>query len=239
MQLAERHVTTDVGRKPKLDVLVDDAGDVAVDDLARQTEWRHAREGGPAGLVERVVNGHAEAELRQVARRRKTGAPRADDRDCAARRTEHRRRRLGVGVPVIADVLVSPVGEELLDVADRERLIDLFAPAGRLARRGAHGSADRGHRIRVERELPALFELACRGEVQISPAVGLHGARFLAGDVLLVPGGTDLYDLVELSHSISGFAGRRAPAVSTRSSRQSRASLVFNFMWAICHATGA
>src|SRR6266568_3770902 len=67
VQLAERHVTTDVSGQLELDVLVDDAGDVAVDDLARQTERRHACEGRPAGLVERVVDGHAEAELRQVA----------------------------------------------------------------------------------------------------------------------------------------------------------------------------
>src|SRR5207302_5114311 len=86
---------------------------------------------------------------------------------------------------------------------DRKRFIDLFAPARRLARRGAYGSADRSHGIRVERELPALFELAGGREVQIAAAVGLHGAGFLARDVFLVPGGTDLYDLVELSHSAS------------------------------------
>src|SRR5438046_4416742 len=151
-----------------------------------------------------------------------TGTPLASVSDCAARRTEHRRWLLGVGVSVIADVLVSPAGEQLLHVADRQRLIDLFAPAGRLARRGAHGSADRGHRIRVERELPALFELAGRREVQISPAVGLHGARFLAGDVLLVLGGTDLYDLVELSHCGDLSCYRRVVGSQTRAGQQWR-----------------
>ncbi len=206
MKLAERHVAADEGREPEVDVLVDDAGDIAVDHLARETERRHARERGPAGLIERVVHGDAEAELREVARRREAGAARTNHGDLAARRSEDRRGRLGVSAAVDGDVLVRPVGEELLHVADREGLIDLLPPACRLAWRGADRSADRSHGIRVERELPAFFELASGREVQITAAVRLHRAGFLARDVFLVPSGADLYDLVELSHGGVGHA---------------------------------
>ncbi len=111
---------------------------------------------------------------------------------------------------------MSPVGQELLDVADREGFIDLLAPARRLARRGAHRSADRGHGVRVKGELPALFELAGGGQVQITAAIGLHGAGFLARDVFLVPGGADLYDLVELSHLGDSSCYRRVVGSQTR-----------------------
>ena len=201
VQLPQPHIATDVGRKAQLNVLVDDPVDVAVDDLARQTERRHARERGAPRLIERVEHGNAEAELREVARGRETRASGADDRDAPARRADDRRRRLRVAVPIDAHIRVSPVRQELLHVADRERLVDLFAPARGLARRGAHGAADRGHWVRIESELPRLLVLAGRREVEIPAAVRLHGTGFLTRDVVLVPGRPDLHHLVQLSHA--------------------------------------
>jgi hypothetical protein len=200
VELAERYILAHERRQAQLDVLVDDAVDVAVDDLAWQAEWRHARERRPTRLVQRVVDRDPKPELAEIARRGEAGAARTDDRHLPTRRSEHRRRRLGVRMSIDADVLVAPVREELLHVADRERLVDLFAAARGLARGGADRSADRRHRVRIERELPGLLEFACRGEVQVSPAVGLHRTGFLARDVVLIPAGTDLYDLVQLSH---------------------------------------
>src|SRR3989442_1592863 len=84
-ELAELHVTADVGGHLQLDVLVHDPGDVAVDDLARQPEGRDPGERRAAGLVERVVDRDAESELREVARRRQSRAPGPDDRDLLRR----------------------------------------------------------------------------------------------------------------------------------------------------------
>src|SRR5438093_652757 len=206
VQLPQRDIAADIRRQAELDVFVDDAVDVAVDDLARQPERRHARELRPSSLVEGVVDGDAEAELRKVARGGEPGAARADDRHLAARRSEHRCGRLRVRVAVDPHVLVRPVGQELLHVADREGLVDLFAPARRLARRSAHRTADRRHGVRIERELPALLELTRRGEIQVPAAIRLDGAGLLARDVVLIPAGTYLYDLVELSHRGFGHA---------------------------------
>src|SRR5207244_9410822 len=92
VELLQRHIATDVRRQSQLDVLVDDPVDVAVDDLARKTERWHARERRAAGLIERVEYGHAEAELREVARRRDPRAAGTDDRHAPARRAGHRPR---------------------------------------------------------------------------------------------------------------------------------------------------
>src|SRR5256885_6767791 len=46
-----------------------------------RSERRHAGEGGAARLVERVVDGHAESELREVARGGETGAAGANHGD--------------------------------------------------------------------------------------------------------------------------------------------------------------
>src|ERR671937_1550830 len=117
-----------------------------------------------------------------------------------ARRTEDRRRRLPVRLAVVADVLVGPLGQEPLHVADREGLVDFLAPARGLARRGAHRPADRRHRVGIERELPGFLELTRRGEIEVAAAVRLDRTRFLTGDVLLIPLRADFYDLIELSH---------------------------------------
>ena len=90
MQLPERHVASDISGETQLDVLVDDPAQVAVDDLARKTEWRDTGERGAAGLIERVEHGHAETELGEIRCGAQAGAARADDRDLAARRTKDR-----------------------------------------------------------------------------------------------------------------------------------------------------
>ena len=110
VQLAHLDVAADVGRHLQLDVLVHDPGDVAVDDLARQAERGHARERGPAGLVQRVVHGDAEAELREIARRGEAGAAGADDRDLLRGWPVDGRGRLAVRLAVHRHVLVRPVG---------------------------------------------------------------------------------------------------------------------------------
>src|SRR5207245_2216092 len=232
VQLAERHVPADIRRQAQLDVLVDDARDVAVDDLARQAERRDTGERGAAGLFEGVEHRDAHAELGEIARCRQARAARADDRDLAARRTEHRRRRLRVAAPVDLHVLMGPIGEELLHVADRERLVDLFAPARRLARRGADGATDRRHGDWIESELPALFELTGRGKVEVAAAVRLHGAGFLARNVVLIPSRADLDDLVQLSHASSvmlptrsGQSNATADTGNTRNQETTRKSM--------------
>src|SRR5439155_20448677 len=186
-KLRQHDVATDIGGEPKLDVVADDAVQVAIDDLPWQPERRHARERRAAGLVQRVKDGAVEAQFRQLRRRSETGAAGADDRHLAPRRAEHRRGRLAVRLAVVAHVLVVPFRQEPLHVPDRQWFVDLFAAAGRFARRGADRAADGGHGIGVERELPGFFELAGGGEVQVAPAVRLDRTGFLAGNVLLIP----------------------------------------------------
>ena len=84
-----------------------------------------------------------------------------------------------------------PLGQEALHCADRERPVDVAAPAGAFTRRRAYVRTHRGHRIRFAREDVALFETALSGEVQVPATVRAHGARFLALDVALEPGGVD------------------------------------------------
>ena len=81
--------------------------------------------------------------------------------------------------------------EEALHGADGQRPVDVAAAAGALARRRADVGAHGRDRVRLAREDVALLEPAFSGEVQVAAAVRAHGARFLALDVALQPGGVD------------------------------------------------
>ena len=73
-----------------------------------------------------------------------------------------------------------PLADVPLEPSDRDRLVDRTPTARDLARRGAYGAADRGHRIGVEGELPALFELAGGGNDTMTGSGGrdtLKGGR--------------------------------------------------------------
>ena len=127
----------------------------------------------------------------------------ADDRDPLLAR-----RDLGHDVRDARGLV--PLDEEPLHRADRERPVDVAAPAGPLARRGADVRAHRGDRVRVARQDVALLEPAFGGEVQVAAAVRPDRARFLALDVALEPGGVDGLD-EEFLGLLDGQAGRAFP----------------------------
>jgi hypothetical protein len=84
-----------------------------------------------------------------------------------------------------------PLEQEALHRPDGERAIDVAAAAGALAWRRADVGAHRGHGVRLAREDVALLEPPLGGQVQVPTAVGADGARLLALDVALEPGGVD------------------------------------------------
>src|SRR6185312_1213500 len=84
--------------------------------------------------------------------------------------------------------------EEALHRPDRQRPIDVAAPARTLAWRGADVGAHRRDRVRLTRQDVALLEPALGGQVEVATAVRPDRAGFLAFDVALEPGGVDRLD---------------------------------------------
>ena len=158
---------------------------VELDDVARQAEGRDADEGRAAARGQRLVDVDLVAPAGELLGGGQAGRAGTDDRDAAAGRRLHH--------DVVRHVVaVVPVDQEALHGPDGERLVDVGAAAGLLARRGAHVAADGGDRVRVAGEDVALLEPALGGQHQVAPAVRVDRAAFLALDVALKPVDADL-----------------------------------------------
>ena len=164
-----------------------DEADVHLDRLAREAERGHADEHRPAAERQAVVDVDAVALHRQLARDRDPRRPGAHDRDLLG-------LRLDVGHDVRDARGLVPLDEEALHRPDRERPVDVAAPAGALARRRADVRAHRRDRVRLAGEDVALLEPALGGEIQVAAAVRPDRAGLLALDVALEPGGVDRLD---------------------------------------------
>ena len=184
MSCFELDVTADADAVPEADAQPLDELEVHLDRLARQAEGGDTDEHRSAAIGQLVEDGHLVAGDGQLARHGDAGRTGADDGDLGVAR-----RDLGHVVRNAGGLV--PLRQEALHGADRQRPIDVAAAAGALARRrtdvGAHGR----DRIRLAREDVALLEAAFSGEVQVPATVRAHGARFLALDIALKPGGVD------------------------------------------------
>ena len=184
LELVERDVDADRGVEPEGDAEPLDEADVHLDRLARQAERRDADEHRPAGIRQAVEDRHHEALQGELAGDGQPGRAGADDGDALGACLDGRH---DVGDP---GGLV-PLDEEPLHRPDRERPVDVAAAARPLARCRADVRAHRRDRVRVARQDVALLEPAFGGEVEVAPTVRTDGARFLALDVALEPGGVD------------------------------------------------
>ena len=164
-----------------------DEADVHLDRLAREAERRDADEHRAAAEREAVVDRDLVAVGGQLAGDGDAGRSGADDRDALLAR-----RDLGHDVGDAGRLV--PLDEEALHGADRERAVDVAAPAGALARGRADVGAHRRDRVRLAGQDVALLEPALGGEVEVAPAVRADGACLLALDVALEPGCVDRLD---------------------------------------------
>ena len=188
LELVEGDVDADGGVEHELDAQPLDQADVHLDRLARQPEGGDADEHRAATEGQAVEHRELVALDRELARDREAGRAGADDGDPLG---AGRDGRHDVGDPR----RLVPLHEEPLHGADGQRPVDVAAAAGPLAGRRAHVRAHRRDRVGFARQDVALLEPAFGGEVEVAPAVGADGARFLALDVALQPGGVDrLYE---------------------------------------------
>ena len=181
LELVERDVHADLRVEHELHAESLDEADIHLDRLARQAECRHADEHRAATVREAVEDRDPVALHRQLTGDRQPGRPGADDRDplVARRDLGHHVRDAGGLVPFDQEPLHGP---------DRERPVDVAAPAGPLAGCRADVRAHRRDRVGVAGQDVALLEPALRGQIQVAAAVRPHGAGFLAFDVALEPG---------------------------------------------------
>ena len=183
-QLLEGDVTPDSHAVAEADAQPLDQLEVHLDRLTRQAEGRHADEHRAAAVGQLVEDRDLVAGSGQLARHGDAGRAGADDRDGRVARRDLRH--------VVGDAgRLVPLDEEALHGPDRQRPVDVAAAAGALARGRADVGAHRGDRIRLARQDVALFESAFGGQIQVAAAVRADGARFLALDVALKPGGVD------------------------------------------------
>ena len=165
--------------------MLGDPRDVELDHVARQAEGRHSDQACAAARRKRLVDVHLVAVRGELLG------------DGQARRSRAHHAHAPASGPcdlhVVGHVVaVMPVDQEALHGADGEWLVDVGAPAGLLTRRAAYIAADRSDRVRVARQDVALFEAALRREHQVTTAVGIDRAAFLAFDVALQPIDADL-----------------------------------------------
>ena len=89
---------------------------------------------------------------------------------------------LGAGAARLDTVLL---GDVPLEGADGDGRVDVAAPAGVLARRGAHAAADRSERVRRPRDEEGLLVTPLGDQLDVAAGVGLDGAARLALDLRL------------------------------------------------------
>src|SRR5208337_122396 len=93
----------------------------------------------------------------------------------------------GVHIDGMPRLRTVSLGEEALERADRDRLIDLAAAARRLAGMSADASADAGHWIGPARIAICLFKLTLCNELNIAAGIGVRGTGHHAGEVGVQP----------------------------------------------------
>ena len=175
-QLLERRVAADAERQLDVDAELDDRVDLAGDEPAGEAVLRDAEHHHPAEPVGGFVDRDRVTGEAQLVRGAESGRPAADHADRAERRRRHRAVGLVPDGARREALHAEPLGDESLQRADRDRRVDGAPPARRLARRGAHPSADRGERVRRpgDQVRVAVATLGDRGDV--GAGVGVHRA---------------------------------------------------------------
>ena len=132
-QLLHGHVDAEAEVVPDLDAERLDALDLGAQHLARQAVVGDADRGHAAGLGQRLEDGAVDALEPEVVGAGQAGRPGADDGDARLARQLAQAIDLGLAV-----------GDEALERADGDRLVDRAAAAGVLA--GTHADAADGGR---------------------------------------------------------------------------------------------
>ena len=79
------------------------------------------------------------------------------------------------------------LGEEALERANRDRLVDLAPAAGSLARMRADASANAGQWVWTSSIAIGFLEIALSDKLDIFPRIGVGGAGHHAGEVGIEP----------------------------------------------------
>ncbi len=145
-ELVEGDVPAQLRVVVDLDAEIDDGVQLvlqqrAVEAVLRDSELHHATE-----LGSRLVDGDVVAEPAQVVGTSHPSRAASDDSHALRPIFDRRRRYIE---PDLSGLRLRAVlfGDESLERTDRNRLVDLSAPAGILTRRRAHSAAHRGKRI--------------------------------------------------------------------------------------------
>ena len=142
----------------ELDAEVEDALDLRVEDLAGQAVARDAEAHHAAGQRAGVADRDGVAGARKLVGGRQPGGPGADDEHALARG-----RRGDLDAPAAPDRLVA---DEALDRVDPDRLVELAAVAGGLARVVTDPAHDGGQRVVGHDLPPGLLVVALLGVVE-------------------------------------------------------------------------
>ena len=131
-----------------------DPGDLAVEDVARQTVRRDAEVHHATGDRARLVDLDGVPHQRQMMGAGQAAGTRSNDQDALARRLRGDRRR-----PLLFE---GKIAEEALDGMDGDGTVKLGAVAVALTRMVADPAVDRRHRVVLDDRLPRLAEASCR-----------------------------------------------------------------------------
>ena len=180
-QVVEREVAAEAGVADHLAAEPGDRLVLGLEDLdLRQAVLRDAVAEHPARRRVALEDGHVVAGEQQVVRGGHAGRAGADDRGPAAGRglLLERQRRVDVLVEHRLEDLVARVA---VAVADRDRLVDLVAPAVLLARRRADPPEDGGERDRPLEDPRALAPVGLGVGLEEARDVDVARALVLAG----------------------------------------------------------
>ena len=90
------------------------------------------------------------------------------------------------------------VADEALQRADRDRLVEVSAPAGDLAGGAADAAADRRERVGAARDQVGELVVPARDRADVAAGVGVHRTGVLALDLLLPVGAIGCADRQEV-----------------------------------------
>ena len=155
-----------------LDAQLLDAGDLGVDDVARQAVLGDAVAHHAAGLLAGVVDLDLVAETRQVVGGGQARGPGADDEDAVAGVVAGM-----VEPPAVRDGHVAQVA---LDGVDRDGLVEVAAVAGGLARVVADAAVDGRERVVPHELAPGVLGIGLLDQAQPLLAVLARGAGVVA-----------------------------------------------------------
>ncbi len=228
-QLGQRYVDTNLAVGDGFHAEGFDDGRFGADDVAGQAILRDAKREHPAEDGLDFVDRDLEPEQSEVVSRRQTGWPGADDahrltirqRNVAVESGLQEREKFFTG---IADAVRMPrrgllqelnevgfadaigfgaelIANEALQRSNGDRLVEIAAPAVRLAGSAAHAAADRCQGIGAAGDEVCLLVVALGDGARVTPGVGSNGAGCLA--LYLSPPVSDAGDLYRLQAHIA------------------------------------